>query len=226
MARVEVDPAAVADALAGLDAGALAVDPERYLVEVADRRPSVLTGDGVATPARPRAQPGEVVLRGSFGRPGRHPAARAGSTSSATGSRSDRALAVRPRRVAGGRVGRRDHRPGARAAGGEVPALQAALDGRRLPERRLLAEGVTPPLPSVSYLPAMILAALATMLATGWLVGYPLFRRAAVPDRISSWPMVAGDEVLADLYGAIRAAAGAWTDRIADRSRGREPEDS
>ena len=89
----------------------------------------------------------------------------------------------------------------------EVPALQAALDGRRLPERRLLAEGVTPPLPSVSYLPAMILAALATMLATGWLLGYPLFRRAAVPDRISTWPMVAGDEVLADLYGTDRRAA-------------------
>ena len=89
----------------------------------------------------------------------------------------------------------------------QVPALQDALDGRRLPERRLLAEGLTPPLPSVSYLPAMILAALATLLATGWLVGYPLFRRAAVPARISTWPMVAGDEVLADLYGTDRRAA-------------------
>ena len=89
----------------------------------------------------------------------------------------------------------------------EVPALRAALDGRRLPERRLLAEGVTPPLRSVSYLPAMILAALATILVIGWLVGYPRFRRAAVPERISTWPMVSGDEVLADLYGTDRRAA-------------------
>ena len=85
-----------------------------------------------------------------------------------------------------------------------VPELQDALDGRRLPDTRLLAEGVSPPLTEISYLPAMILAALATILVIGWLVGYPVFRRGPMPDRISSWPLLAADEVTADLYGTDR----------------------
>jgi hypothetical protein len=208
VARLAVDPAAVAEAISGLDAGSASVDPNSYLVERADRRPSTLTGDGIATPASRGLQPGEVVLRGSFaqGRP-----AADGDGWEYLVTDGGRAMIVRspfppdalPVDVWG--VATTDRVRTQQAA--EVPALRAALDGRRLPERRLLAEGVTPPLRSVSYLPAMILAAVATILVIGWLVGYPRFRRTAVPERISTWPMVSGDEVLADLYGTDRRAA-------------------
>ena len=203
VARVEIDPAAVAAAVAGLPAGAVAVDPERYLVELADRRPSVLTGDSIASPTGSGLQPGEVVLRGSFVE-----ARQAGDGWEYLASDGGRAVVVRspypldalPVDVWG--VATTDRVRALQAAA--VPELQEALDGRRLPERRLLAEGVTPPLPEASYLPAMIMAALSAVLLIGWLIGYPIFRRQPVPDRISSWPMVPGDEVPADLYGTDR----------------------
>ncbi|MGI8998431.1 MAG: hypothetical protein ACR2GO_01820, partial [Candidatus Limnocylindria bacterium] len=71
VARVKEDPAAVATAIAGRDAGGRAVDPLRYLVELADTRPPVLIGASIATPARMDVDAGEIVLRGSFdqGRP-------------------------------------------------------------------------------------------------------------------------------------------------------------
>ena len=85
-----------------------------------------------------------------------------------------------------------------------VPELRAALGDRELPERRLLAEGVSPPLAEISYLPAMLMAALAALILIGWLIGYPLFRRSPLPDRISTWPLEFGDELAADLFGADR----------------------
>ena len=85
-----------------------------------------------------------------------------------------------------------------------VPELQAELEGRRLPERQLLAEGVTPPMPEASYVPAMLLSALAAILVIGWLVGYPIFRRGRVADLISTWRMLPGEEIRADLYGTDR----------------------
>lgn len=204
VARVEVDPAAVTAALAGLQAGRLTVDPERYLVEL-DRRPTVLTGDAIASPTGSGLQPGEVVLRGDFVTA--HRAADGEGWEYLVSDRG-RAVVVRspyppdalPVDVWG--VATTDRVRAEQAAA--VPELQDALGGRRLPERRLLAVGVSPPLPGVSYLPAMILAALATILAIGWLIGYPLFRRRPVRDRISSWPLVPGDEVPADLYGTDR----------------------
>ncbi|MEO7295468.1 MAG: hypothetical protein ABIZ57_04945, partial [Candidatus Limnocylindria bacterium] len=69
---------------------------------------------------------------------------------------------------------------------------------------RLLAEGVTPPLAEISYLPAMLMAALAVIILIGWLIGYPLFRRSPLSDRISTWPLQFGDELAADLFGADR----------------------
>ena len=205
VARVEADPAAVASALAGLAAGTLTVDPERYLVEVPGRRPSVLIGDAVASPTGRGLQPGEVALRGSFGEASR---AADGSGWEYLVSDRGRAVVVRspyppdalPVDVWG--VATTDRVRAEQAAA--VPELQAALGGRRLPDRRLLAEGVTPPLPDVSYLPAMILATLAATLVIGWLTGYPLFRRTPLPAGISSWPMRPGDEVPADLYGTDR----------------------
>jgi hypothetical protein len=208
VARVEIDPAAVATALSGLHAGTLRVDPDRYLVELADRRPSILTGDAIASPTGRGLQPGDVVLRGSFvdARP-----AADGDGWEYLASDQGRAVVVRspyppdalPVDVWG--VATTDRVRAAQAAA--VPELRDALGGRRLPERRLLAEGVTPPLSEVSYLPAMVMAALAAILVIGWLVGYPVFRRRPTPDRISSWPLLPGDEVTADLYGSDRRRA-------------------
>lgn len=205
VARVEVDPAAVAAALSGLEAGAMTVDPDRYLVEVATRRPSVLTGDAIASPTGRGLQPGEVLLRGTFAvaRP-----AADGDGWEYLASDQGRAVVVRspyppdalPVDVWG--VATTDRVRAQQAAA--VPELQDALGGRRLPDRRLLAEGVMPPLPQVSYLPAMIMAALAVVLVVGWLIGYPIFRRTPMPDRISSWPLLPADEVTADLYGTDR----------------------
>ncbi|HYI67664.1 MAG TPA: hypothetical protein VEW95_12145 [Candidatus Limnocylindrales bacterium] len=205
VARVEGDPTAVASALGGLTAGTLAVDSVRYLVELPGRRPSVLTGDAVASPAGPGLQPGEVVLHGSFAEASR---AADGAGWEYLVTDRGRAVVVRspyppdalPVDVWG--VATTDRVRAEQAAA--VTELQAALAGRRLPERRLLAEGVTPPLPQVSYLPAMILATLAATLVIGWLTGYPIFRRRPLPAGISSWPMRPGDELPADLYGTDR----------------------
>ncbi len=205
VARVEVDPAAVAGALDGLDAGALRVDPDRYLVELADQRPSALTGETIASPTGRGLEPGQVVLRGSFVEARQ---AADGDGWEYLASDQGRAVVVRspyppdalPVDVWG--VATTDRVRTQQAAA--VPELQDALDGRRLPDTRLLAEGVSPPLTEISYLPAMILAALAMILVIGWLVGYPVFRRGPMPDRISSWPLLADDEVTADLYGTDR----------------------
>ena len=205
VARVEIDPAAVAGALRGLEAGALRVDPDRYLVELADQRPSALTGETIASPTGRGLEPGQVVLRGSFDE-AREAADGDGweylaiDQGRAVVVRSPYAPDALPVDVWG--VATTDAVRTEQAAA--VPELQEALDGRRLPDTRLLAEGVTPPLTEVSYLPAMVLAALAAIILIGWLVGYPVFRRRPIPDRISSWPLLADDEVTADLYGTDR----------------------
>ncbi len=85
-----------------------------------------------------------------------------------------------------------------------VPELRAEAGDRRVPDGRLLAEGVTPPLPTVSYLPAMVFASVAALLALGWLLGYPLVRRRPLPDRIRTWPIAPDEEIPAELYGSDR----------------------
>jgi hypothetical protein len=204
VARVESDGAAVAAAAAALDAGALRVDPDRYLVELVDRRPSTLTGDAVATPAGRGLDRAEVVLRGTF----------AAARETADGaweyvvSDGGRAVIVRspyppdalPVDVWG--VAATDPVRAEQAAA--VPELERMLGDRRLPERRLLAEGVTPPIPEASYLPAMLMAAMATILVIGWLIGYPLFLRRASSRMVRTWPMPPGDELAVDLYGTDR----------------------
>lgn len=205
VARVEEDPDAVSRALDSLEAGTLAVDPDRYLVELDDRRPPILTGDRIATPDGRELEEGEVILRGSFGA-GR--AAAGGEGFEYLVDDGSRALVVRspyppdalPVDVWG--VATTDQLRTEQAAA--VPELQEALAGRELPRRRLLAEGVTPPLPEISYLPAMLMAGLAGVILVGWLIGYPLFRRHQLPDRISTWPMRFGDELAADLFGTDR----------------------
>ncbi|MGH2401835.1 MAG: hypothetical protein ACRDE6_03925, partial [Candidatus Limnocylindria bacterium] len=204
VARVESDPAAVAAAGAALDAGPLRVDPDRYLVELAERRPSTLTGDEVATPAGRGLDRREVVLRGTFGK-ARETVDGAWEYLVSDGGR---AVIVRspyppdalPVDVWG--VAATDRVRAEQAAA--VPELQRMLGDRRLPERRLLAEGVTPPIPAASYLPAMLLAGLATILVIGWLIGYPLFRRRPLLGLVRTWPMLPGDELAVDLYGSDR----------------------
>jgi len=204
VARVEQEPSAVARALGALEAGTLEVHPERYLVELADRRPTVLVDDEVVTPDD-REVAGDITLRGEFG--AGQPTAD-GEAWEYLVSDGNRAVVVRsphppdalPVDVWG--VAATDRTRAEQAAA--VPELQAALDDRSLPERRLLAEGVTPPFATISHLPAMMLAALAVVILIGWLIGYPLYRRHPFPDRIATWPMQPGDEIPAALFGSDR----------------------
>ncbi len=205
VARVEVDPPLVAATSAGFAVGTLSVDPERHLVEVVDRRPSRLTGDVIATPNGHGLDQGEVILRGSFdaGRP-----AADGDGWEYLVTQGGRAVIVRspyapdalPVDVWGVAATDRVRTEQATA----VPELQAALGDRRLPERRLLAEGVGPPLAEVSFLSSMLMFALATILTIGWLIGYPVFRREHAGERISTWTLRPGDEISAQLHGNDR----------------------
>ncbi|MEJ7802970.1 MAG: hypothetical protein WKH68_06315 [Candidatus Limnocylindria bacterium] len=205
VARVEVDPSLVAMASAGLVTGTLSVDSERYLVEVVGARPSRLTGGVIATPNGHGLDQGEVILRGSFdvGRP-----AADGDGWEYLVTQGSRAVIVRspyapdalPVDVWG--VAATDRVRTEQAAA--VADLQAALGDRRLPERRLLAEGVAPPLAEISFLPSMLMGALAAILIIGWLIGYPVFRRQRMNERISTWTLRPGDEISAQLHGNDR----------------------
>ena len=203
VAQVTTDPEAVASATAAIGGEVSGVDPRRYLVEL-DVRPDRLTGAGVVTPVSLASDAGaEIVLRGEFER------ARsvAGTWEYLVRDRG-RAVIVQspyapdalPVDVWG--VAATDRLRTEQSLA--VPELRAAGGDRRIPDGRLLAEGVTPPLPTVSYLPAMVLAAVAAVLAMGWLLGYPLVRRRRLPDRVSTWPLAPDEEILAELYGSDR----------------------
>ncbi|MGQ0608063.1 MAG: hypothetical protein ACT4OQ_06355 [Chloroflexota bacterium] len=204
VARVDEDRAAVSAAIADRDLDRLAVDPDRYLVELAER-PASLTGDAVATPGGSGLDEPEVILRGAFA-DGR--AAADGEGWEYLVSDGNRGVVIRspyppdelPVDIWG--VPATDRLRTEQAAA--VPGLRAELGNRELPERRLLAEGVTPPLAEITYLPAMVLAALSAILVIGWLIGYPIFRRHPLPGRVSTWPLQAGDELSADLFGTDR----------------------
>lgn len=204
VARVEEDSAAVTSATAERGDAGLTVDPDHYLVELGEQ-PSVLTGDAVTAPGGGRLDEARVILRGSFG-DGRPAVGGDGWEYLVTDG--TRALVVRSPYPPGALpvdiwgVSATDPLRTEQAAA--VPALQAELGDRQLPERRLLAEGVTPPLPDISYLPAMLLAALAIIILIGWLIGYPLYRRHPLPARISTWSLLAGDELPVELFGSDR----------------------
>ena len=202
VARVTIDPAAVAGA-AGSDP--VGVDPQRYLVEL-DELPAVLTGPSVSTPETLTAAEGTVVvLRAEF-----DTAVPSDDAWEYVAREGGRAVIVRspyapdalPVDVWG--VSATDAVRTRQALA--VAELQAAAGQRRVPEGRLLAEGVTPPLPSVSFLPGIVLAGFAALLALGWLLGYPLVRRRPPPAGIRTWPLPIGDEIAADLYGSDRRA--------------------
>ncbi|MDQ3691273.1 MAG: hypothetical protein M3406_14825 [Chloroflexota bacterium] len=204
VARVEIDRSLVATASAGLDARSVSVDPERYLVEV-ESRPSRLTGDVIATPNGHGLEQDEVILRGSFdvGRP-----AADGDGWEYLVTQGGRAVIVRspyapdalPVDVWG--VAATD--PVRTEQMTATAELQAVLGDRRLPERRLLAEGVGPPLAEASFLPSMFMSGLAAILIIGWLIGYPVFRRHGLRERISTWTLHPGDEISARLHGNDR----------------------
>ncbi len=90
----------------------------------------------------------------------------------------------------------------------ENAKLIAALDGARtLGDGQLFVDGVTPPLPDVTFAPAIVLSGIATFLLISKLVGYPIFRRRRVPvadDR----PLAAGEELRLELSGRVRGAHG------------------
>lgn len=200
-ARMTENPAAVAEAVAALGGDIRAIDPQRYLVEL-DERPSQLTGPGVATPVSLASDAGtKIVLRGEFERAravegGWEYLVRGGGRGVIV--RSTHAPDALPVDVWGVAASDRQRAQQALA----VPEMRAAAAGRRVPDGRLLAEGATPPLPSVSYLLPLLLVPIAALLVLGWLLGYPVVRRRPLPAGVSTWPLSVGEEIGADLYGS------------------------
>ncbi len=198
--RIVADPDAAAASAAGFSVRDLVVDPDHYLVELPDRRPMDplhVTGPGIDLSGA-----SEVEFRGSFDQAR---AAPDGDGWEYLATDGQRATVVRspyppdalPVDVWG--VPATDLLRARQAAA--VPELQSALDGRRLPERTLLAEGVTPPLREISFAMPIVLALLAGLLALGWVIGYPVYRRRPTPGEIASWPFERGDEIGVALYG-------------------------
>ena len=86
--------------------------------------------------------------------------------------------------------------------------LVAALDGARtLGDGQLFIDGVTPPLPDVTFAPAIVLTGIATLLVLSKLVGYPIFRRRRAPAAAGS-PLAPGEELRLEISGRVRGAHG------------------
>ena len=200
VARVVADPDAAAASASGLSAGDLAVDPDHYLVELPDRRPTDPLH--VTGPGSDLSGASEIEFRGSFDRARPAPD---GDGWEYLATDGQRATVVRspyppdelPVDVWG--VPATDMLRARQAAA--IPDLQAALDGRRLPERTLLAEGVTPPLREISFAVPIVLALLSGLLVLGWVIGYPVYRRRPIPAEVASWPFERGDEIVVALHG-------------------------
>ncbi|MGH2445970.1 MAG: hypothetical protein ACRDGD_08020, partial [Candidatus Limnocylindria bacterium] len=202
VARVEADRSLVADATAALGDPA-GVNPVLHFVELPDR-PQALLSDAVATPVTLDATAGDVViLRADFG-----PAVAAadGDGWEYVARTDGRAVIVRsphpPERLPVDVWGVAATDPVRVEQALAVPEMDAALDGRDAPAGRLLAEGESPPIAEISYVPAMVFGVLALILAIGWAIGYPVFSRTArLPGGVRTWPLEHGDELPAVLYG-------------------------
>lgn len=177
-------------------------EPGLAFVELADRRPADVLATDVWEPGDGRPDATEVVLRGTFEK----------ARPSADGDGWDYLVTRGSRGV----VVRSSHPPDRlpvdvwgvpatdRIRASEIaalPAIRAAVDGRRLPERTLLAEGAAPPIPEVSFAMPIGAAILGTVLLLGWLAGYPAYRRGDVPDRLVTWPLGPAEEIAVEVSG-------------------------
>ncbi len=220
LARIEKRPQAVASAAAALATPGISVDPERYLLELpADQAAATASPTPRALdPSNLRAEQGEVALfSGGFGR-SRKVSCAAGEPACRNGTAYEYLAADGIRGV----IVRSPYPPDAlpvTLSGVVTPDpftlktvlqnadLARALVGTRTLDESLFADTVTPPLPDVTFAPAIVLSGIAGFLVISKLVGYPIFRRRRVPvadDR----PLAPGEELRLELSGRVRGAHG------------------
>jgi hypothetical protein len=211
---VRRDPQAVAAALDDLPTEEILVDPDRYLVERAERPSSLAEGD-IAPPAGLPDPPARAVVQGDW------VAARPVPCSdgeTCPGGRAWEYLVTGPGR---GVVVRSPYPPDALPVDVwgvaatdpqrvrqalDLPAVQSAIGDRRHPSARLLADGAAPLTFPVSYVAPIVLGAAAGLLAVGWLLGYPIFvrgHRAPPP----AAPIPVGRSLPVEVDGRILAGA-------------------
>jgi hypothetical protein len=211
---VTVDATRVTEALAGLgDAGA-ETDRDRYLVEVPNARPASLARSAISDPGDLPDAPRGVTLQGTFGASRR--------IDCAIGDVACRDGAAWEYLVSGARgsvVVRSPHPPDALPVDVwgvlttdplrvqqalDVPAMREAVGDRRTSETQVLADGVGPPVEDVSYVPAAIMAIAAGFLILSWLVGYPVFSRARLPERVAVPRLPTGRGIDLEVDGTLR----------------------
>ena len=221
LARIESRPDAVASAAAELATRAgVSVDPDRYLLELpADVSP-------VAASPTPRAigpadlrgeQGGTALFTGSFGParrvscPASEPACRDGTAYEYLVSEDGHCVILRspyppdglPVTLTG--VVTLDAFRMKTAL--ENAGLSQALDGAKTLDEQLFSDGVTPPLPEVTFAPAIVLTAIAVFLLISKLVGYPIFQRRGIPVAAGT-PLAPGEELRLEVSGRVRGAHG------------------
>ena len=224
LVRIQKRPeAAQAAAAAFAREEGTSVDPERYLLEL----PSDATPDAASPtpravdPSDLRAAPSEIaLLSGSFG-PSREVSCIAGEAACRDATAYEYLV------TAGGHgvIVRSPYPPDAlpvTLTGVLTPdafrmemALQnadlaKALDGSETLDEQLFSDGVTPPLPEVTFAPAVVLTAIAVFLLISKLVGYPIFRRRREPAAAGE-ALTPGEELRLEISGRVRGAHGTVT---------------
>ncbi|MEO7295012.1 MAG: hypothetical protein ABIZ57_02625 [Candidatus Limnocylindria bacterium] len=88
-------------------------------------------------------------------------------------------------------------------------AMTAALDGLTHPDDVVLADGIGPAVPEVTYLGAVILAALACILLLSAVIRYPIFQREAGRGARNLPRPVVGELIPLDVSGELPGVSGA-----------------
>ena len=89
----------------------------------------------------------------------------------------------------------------------ENAGLSRALGGAQTLDEQLFSDGVTPPLPEVTFAPAIVLTGIAVFLLISKLVGYPIFQRRRIPVAAGN-PLAPGEELRLEVSGRVRGAHG------------------
>lgn len=87
--------------------------------------------------------------------------------------------------------------------------MRAALDGLRHPDTLVLADGIGPMLPSVTYLWAVVFAIMAAVVMLSAIIRYPVFRGDHAPSPAGLARPVVGELIEVEVDGKLPGASGA-----------------
>ncbi|MDP9243532.1 MAG: hypothetical protein M3O77_00435 [Chloroflexota bacterium] len=224
LVRIERRREAVAAAVAALNAGSgLSVDADRYLLELPSTEQAVAASPTprAVDPSNVRGEEGQIALfSGSFG-PSRRVSCGAGEPACRDGTAYEYLVGD----GAHGVIVRSPYSPDAlpvTLTGVMTPDafrmqtalenadLARALHGAATLDEQLFSDGVTPPLPEVTFAPAVVLTGIAAFLLISKLVGYPIFRRRREPAAAGA-PLAPGEELRLEISGRVRGAHGTVT---------------